>query len=107
MGQIIALPTPAKSKPSPVRTATPVPTRSVPTDTAKPGTLSRVLSVVWILFLLTWPLVEKIVAFDIVYQFLRALYYWNVPGTYAGLTFLVHLMAASALTYLVATRPIK
>lgn len=107
MGRVIAFPTPEKAKRPVVASATPVPMGAAPAKTAKPGALSRVFSVVWILFLLTWPLVEKIVAFDIVYQFFRALYYWHVPGTYAGFTFFIHFIGGGMLTYLVATRPIK
>ena len=105
MGRIIAFPVPTKRPP--VESAKQVPTMNAPTDVAKPRAQSRMLSVVWILFLLMWPLVQWLVAFDIVYQFLRALYYWNAPGVHARITFLIHLIAASVLSYCVATRPIK
>jgi hypothetical protein len=107
MGRVIAFPGAPKAKRPPVKSAAPVLTSNVPAHTDKPGALSHVFSVTWILFLLTWPLVQKIMAFDIAYQFFRALYYWHVPGTYAGCTFFIHLIAGSALTYFVATRPIK
>ena len=105
MGRIIAFPVPTKRPP--VESAKQVPAMDAPADVTKPQAQSRVFSVAWILFLLMWPLVQWLVAFDIVYQFLRALYYWNAPGGHAGITFLIHLIAASALTYFVATRPIK
>ena len=102
MGRVVVFPAH-----STVKGALPVTAHDSPTGAAKPGMLSRVFSIAWIFFLLTWPLVHWVVAFDIVYQFLRALYYWNTPGVYAGLTFVIHLIAGSALTYLVATRRIK
>lgn len=107
MGRVIAFPAQSTVKPPTVEGASPTTVLNAPTDAAKRGMPSRVFSIAWIVFLLTWPLVQWVVAFDIVFQFLRALYYWNTPGVYAGFTFVIHLIAGSALTFLVATRQIK
>lgn len=107
MGRVIVFPAHSTVRPPTVEGASPVTAPSASRGAARPGILSRIFSIAWIFFLLTWPLAQWVVAFDIVYEFLRALYYWNTPGVYAGFTFVIHLIAGSALTYLVATRQIK
>lgn len=50
---------------------------------------------------LLWPLLKWVLAIDVTWQFVRMLYYWNSPGTYAGFVFLLHFSALTALTYFV------
>lgn len=69
--------------------------------------LNRTFSVAWILFVLAWPLTQRVIAFDLLFQFLRAMYYWNIAGMHAGLSFLIHFVGAGVLTHLVATTSIK
>jgi hypothetical protein len=49
-----------------------------------------------------WPLLRWIVAYEVLWQLLRMLWYWNTPGVHAGWTFLLHFALLTALTYFVA-----
>jgi hypothetical protein len=59
------------------------------------------IKVIWVLTVLVWPLLRWIVAFEVLWQFLRMLWHWNTPGVYAGWTFLLHFALLTALTYFV------
>ena len=48
------------------------------------------IGLVWLLLALFWPLLNWIVAMDVVFQFVRALYYANTPGTHATLQASIH-----------------
>lgn len=63
----------------------------------------QVFVVCWVVFMLFWPITRWILAFDVLFQFLRAMYYWDPPGVYAGWSFMLHLVVASVLNYLVVT----
>lgn len=44
----------------------------------------------WVLTGLTWPLLRRVFALDLVFQFVRMLWHWNTPGLHAGWTFMLH-----------------
>ena len=48
------------------------------------------MGLVWLLLALFWPLLNWIVAMEVVFQFVRALYYANTPGTHATLQASIH-----------------
>ena len=51
---------------------------------------SSLIKSVWLFTALIWPFLKWIIAFDVVFQFIRMIYYWDTPGVYAGWTFLMH-----------------
>jgi hypothetical protein len=51
---------------------------------------SGLIKSVWLFTALIWPFFKWIIAFDVVFQFIRMIYYWDTPGVYAGWTFLMH-----------------
>lgn len=63
----------------------------------------QVFVVCWVVFMLFWPITRWILAFDVLFQSLRAMYHWDTPGVYAGWSFMLHLVVASVLNYLVVT----
>ncbi len=48
------------------------------------------LGLVWLLLAVFWPLLNWIVAMDVVFQCVRALYYANTPGMHATLQAFMH-----------------
>jgi hypothetical protein len=56
----------------------------------------------WILVVLCWPLLNKILIADVLIQLLRALYFWSTPDVHAGWSFALHFGVLSGLTYFVA-----
>jgi hypothetical protein len=69
---------------------------------AKPESTPALLKVIWVVTVLTWPVLKWIISFDCLYQMLRMMYHWNTPGTYAGFNFLLHFAVFVALTYYVS-----
>ena len=57
---------------------------------------------VWVLFVLIWPIVGWVFSVEVFFQLLRMFYYWNTPAIHAGWTFLLHFSALAVLTYMVA-----
>lgn len=48
------------------------------------------IGLIWLFLGLCWPLLNWIAAMDVVFQFLRALYYSNTPGIHATLQASIH-----------------
>lgn len=71
-------------------------TKGAPTAGAK------LLSFVWVLMVLVWPVLKWVISLDCVYQLVRAIYYWDTPGVYAGWTFMAHFAVFVVLTYFVS-----
>jgi hypothetical protein len=70
------------------------------------GMWSRIIRGVWVCTVILWPVLRWVIAFDCVAQLIKAMYHWNTPGSHAGLVFILHFLAFSALTYFVsAYRP--
>lgn len=64
--------------------------------------LMVLLSAVWVVTVLTWPLLKWLVSLDVALQFFRMLYHWNTAGAHAGWTFVLHFGVLFALTCFVA-----
>ncbi|MEI6269472.1 MAG: KleE stable inheritance protein [Methylococcaceae bacterium] len=52
--------------------------------------LSWTIGLVWLFLGLFWPLLNWLAAMDVVFQFLRALYYSNTPAIHATLQASIH-----------------
>jgi hypothetical protein len=59
-------------------------------DVSRLTLFEKVMRVIWLLVVLTWPLVSWAGSIYVFFQFLRMLYHWNTPGSYAGWSFLAH-----------------
>lgn len=70
---------------------------------AMKSVFTTIMNVVYVLLAIFWPIVRWVMALNCVYQFGRALYYWNTPGMYAGWTALLHYAAFGGLYYFMAT----
>lgn len=57
---------------------------------------------VWVVTVLVWPVLKWVLSIEVFFQLLRAFYYWDDPGSYAGWTFLMHFAALTAVTYFVS-----
>lgn len=82
-----------------------VPAYDFTRESVKPTRVQRVLnallSVIWAVTVLVWPLLKWVLSIEIFFQMLRMFYHWNTPGMYAGWTFLLHFSVLVALTYFV------
>jgi hypothetical protein len=58
-----------------------------------PVVIPGLVSMVWVIVMLTWPLLKRIASADMIVQSLRLLYYWNAPDVHSGWTFVLHLGA--------------
>lgn len=72
-------------------------------DLTMKSVVNTVANVLYVLIGLFWPIVKWGMAFNCVYQFARALYYWNTPEMYAGWTALLHFAAFVGLFYFMAS----
>ena len=52
--------------------------------------VSWLLGFLWIVLALLWPLINWLGAMDVVFQFVRALYYANTPANHATVQALIH-----------------
>lgn len=59
------------------------------------------MQVIWVLIVLLWPILRKLLALDCVIQFLIAMYHWDTAPIRGCLTFGAHFAALTALTYFV------
>jgi hypothetical protein len=71
-------------------------------DTKAASFIKGVIKGIWILTGLMWPLLRRVFALDMVFQFVRMLWHWNTPGIHAGLTFMLHFALFCTLYYFVA-----
>ena len=66
----------------------------------------HIMRVIWLLVVLTWPLVSSVGSLYVFFQFLRMLYYWNTPGSYAGWSFLAHFaMLVVLICFITLNKP--
>ena len=68
---------------------------------SSPPLLHRIVHIVWLMLVLVWPISKWLFALDVLFQFIRAMYYHNTPGMYAGLTAMIHASLLIAITYFV------
>lgn len=82
-----------------------VPTHDPTRESVKPTrikiVLDKMLSFIWVMTVLVWPLFRWVLSIEVFFQMLRMIYHWNTPGVYAGWTFLLHFSVLVALTYFV------
>ena len=52
--------------------------------------VSWLLGLLWLFLALLWPLINWLGAMDVVFQFVRALYYANTPANHATVQALIH-----------------
>jgi hypothetical protein len=64
--------------------------------------IAGLFAAVWIVTVLLWPLLQWVLAYDVLFHLIRMMYYWSTPGVHARWTFLLHFGAMSGLTYYVA-----
>lgn len=92
-------------KVSPAGKQAPVPTHDLTREPIKPTrvkiVLDKILSIVWVMTVLAWPLVKWVLSIEIFFQMLRMIYHWDTPGVYAGWTFLLHFSVLVVLTWFV------
>lgn len=88
----------------PVRGPLAQPRQPVPQAVSAPKRKkSSVLAIIiYMIVGLCWPLIQFGMTIDCLYQFIRMLYYWNTPGTYAGFRFIAHFLLYSGLFYYIA-----
>lgn len=55
----------------------------------------------WAIAVLLWPVGRFFIGFDLAFQAVRTLAYWNNPNVHAGKTLLLHLVIFSVWTYVV------
>lgn len=63
--------------------------------------LSGLIKVIWVVTVMFWPFIKWFIALDCVIQLIKTIYFWDTPGSHAGLVFLLHFFALSALTFFV------
>lgn len=81
----------------------PVPARPAKRSNAiAKAVLAGAVRVVWVVTVLVWPLLRWVLSFEVLFQMMRMVYYWNTPGLHAGWTFLLHFALLTALTYFVS-----
>jgi len=65
--------------------------------------MSWIIGLVWLFLGLFWPVLNRLAAMEVVFQFLRALYYSNTPAIHATLQASIHgvlYMLLSLFVYL-------
>jgi hypothetical protein len=71
-------------------------------DTKAASFTKGMIKGLWLLTGLMWPLLRRVFALDLVFQFVRMLWHWNTPDLHAGWTFMLHFALFCTLYYFVA-----
>lgn len=108
MSNVVVLPVVKREIPAEV---VGVPSPVAPERDHKPLKLSGAVKFVLLLLLrflricvvLVWPLLSKVLAIDVSFQFFRALIRWHSVGSLAALPFISHLLVFALLTLIVQT----
>lgn len=64
--------------------------------------LSGVVTALWFVLALVWPVLRWVIALDIVFRGAAMVWHWDTPGTYAGWTFAAHFAVFVVLTFFVS-----
>lgn len=64
--------------------------------------VSAVIRAIWLVTVLTWPILKWVLVSDCVIQLIKMIYHWGTPGHHAGLIFLLHFFFMTAVTYFVS-----
>lgn len=62
---------------------------------------------IWILLVLTWPVVKWILSLITFYHFLRMIYLWDTPGANAWIYFILYFVVLTVFTTVVSSKPKK
>ncbi len=62
--------------------------------------LNIIVTGIWMIHVLSWPIVQWVFSLDVVLQMMRMFYYWNMPEMNAGWNFSAHFAAFTAATFL-------
>ncbi|MGP5477602.1 KleE stable inheritance protein [Pseudomonas helleri] len=78
------------------------------TPTKKPKKMAKkaffqVVSVLWFLVALVWPLLRWLLALDVVYQGFLMIFNWSNPESHAGWVFFLHFAVLVAFTIFVTS----
>lgn len=95
MTNIVKFPRTKRAGPEPAK---PPPPRQAEKPVSDPGWLKGL----WVTTVLLWPFLKWIVVLDCVWQLMRTMYYWDTPGVFAGMKFLLHFGVLIGLTYFVS-----
>lgn len=68
---------------------------------SSPPFLHRLVHIVWLALAIVWPIFKWLFAVDVLFQFVRAMYYHNTLGVFAGVTAMIHASLLIAITYFV------
>jgi hypothetical protein len=63
--------------------------------------MAWLFGVLWLFLALLWPLINWLGAMDVVFQFVRALYYANAPANHATVQALIHSVLYLCLSFFV------
>ncbi len=64
--------------------------------------LSHVVKVLWFVMALVWPFLRWVMALDVFFHGALMVWHWDTPGSYAGVTFLLHFAALVGMTFFVS-----
>jgi len=100
MTNIIQFPMRGNSPPAP---DPPSPSLQPPhLDGARGKAILSLVKGVWVVTVLVWPLLKRIVSLDVLFQLIRMVHHWSTTGVYAIWTFLLHFAVLTALTCFVS-----
>jgi hypothetical protein len=106
MANIIKFPKAHQGHPEAPRREMPMPSPKQASASVPVGKWQRFFSAlfggIWLIITVLSPLLEWVLKYDVVFQLVRMLYYWNTPGMHAGWTFLLHFSALTFLIFYVA-----
>lgn len=91
----------AKATPEVASEPTPSQTRPAPGKLRK--AISGLARALWMLLVLTWPVLRWVMALDVAYRGFLTVWHWDTPGSHAGFTFFLHFAALTAATFLVSS----
>jgi hypothetical protein len=75
--------------------------RALPKPTSdRPANIA--LRAVWFISVLCWPLIRFVLSWDCTFQVVRMLWFWNTPGSSAGVKLAVHFAFFVAMTCFVS-----
>ena len=100
MTNIIQFPTKGNSPPAP--DPPPSSLQPTPLDGAPGKAILSLIKVVWVVTVLVWPLLKRIVSIDVLFQLIRMVHHWGTPGVHGIWTFLLHFAVLTALTCFVS-----
>lgn len=91
-----------------IRKETSVASTQTSAQAEQPSTIQRAPSLLgirvgWVVLVVLWPILRKVLALDCLVQFLIAIYHWDDAPFRGCLTFGIHFAVLTALTYFVAT----